>query len=40
MGAMNRRLNPKSVPPGMDATSGGDAAAIAMLERRIKESKK
>jgi len=40
MGAINRRLNPKSVPPGMDATQDGDAAVIAMLERRIKEGKK
>lgn len=39
MGAMRRRLNPKSVEPGQDATPEGDAAVIAELERKIRESK-
>ena len=39
MGAMNRRLNPQSVPPGADATPDGDAAVIAMLEKRMAEAK-
>ena len=39
MGVMNKRLNPKSVVPGSDATPEGDAAVIAELERRIAEAK-
>ena len=39
MGAMRRRLNPESVAPGADSTPDGDAAVIAMLEKRIRESK-
>lgn len=37
MGAIRRRLDPKSVPPGMDATPADDASTIAALERRIAE---
>jgi hypothetical protein len=37
LGAIRRRLNPKSVVPGGDATPEGDAAIIAELERKIKE---
>ncbi len=37
MGAIRRRLDPKSVPPGMDASPADDAATIAALERRMAE---
>jgi len=40
MGAMNRRLNPKSVSPGIDSTSDGDATGVSILEKKIKESRK
>jgi hypothetical protein len=37
MGAMRRRLDPKSAAPGGDVSPECDAAMIAELERRIKE---
>lgn len=39
LGAARRRLNPESAKPGEDATPENDAAMIAELERRIRESK-
>jgi len=39
MGAVKKRLNPKSGEPGADADPDNDAAVIAELERKIKESK-
>ena len=39
MGCMRRRLDPQSAPPREGASPDGDVAVIAMLEKKIKESK-
>jgi len=40
LGAMKRRLNPQSAPPGADVDENQDAAIIAMLNKKVEEAKR